>query len=143
MNSKELLHMAHEATAKAYAPYSKFFVGAALLASSGKVYQGCNIENSSYGVTICAERAAMVNAVFAGERDFEAIAIASTTENFVYPCGLCRQFLAEFGINLKVIVGSPDEIREHKLRELLPYAFVAFESADQQTNKTIQPSVLL
>lgn len=143
MDPKELLQLAQDATTKAYAPYSKFFVGAALLTSSGKVYQGCNVENSSYGVTICAERVAMVTAVAAGERDFEAMAIVASSEDFVYPCGLCRQFLAEFNINLKVVVGSSEEVREHKLRDLLPYAFVSFETGDQKAKKTIQPGILL
>ena len=143
MESKELLRLAQDATTKAYAPYSNFFVGAALLTSSGKVYQGCNVENSSYGVTICAERVAVVTAVAAGERNFEAMAVVASSEDFVYPCGLCRQFLAEFNINLKIIAGSANEVREHKLRELLPYAFVAFETGEQRAKKTIQPSVLL
>lgn len=143
MNHKELLTRAYEATATAYAPYSKFFVGAALLATSGKIYTGCNIENSSFGVTICAERVAMVNAVSAGERDFEVMAIAASSQEFIYPCGLCRQFMSEFGINLKIIVEQNGEIREHKLRELLPCAFVAFESSEQQPKKTTQPSTEL
>lgn len=127
MDTKELLRIAHEAKFKAHAPYSNFFVGTALLASSGNVYDGCNIENSSYGVTICAERVAMVKAAACGEREFEAIAIVASSNEFTYPCGLCRQFMSEFGINLKIIVEQGPEIREHRLRELLPYAFVLFE----------------
>lgn len=133
MNTKELLRIAHEATAKAHAPYSNFFVGTALLASSGNVYDGCNIENSSYGATICAERVAMVKAVSCGERDFEAIAIVASSKEFTYPCGLCRQFMSEFGINIKVIVEAGTEIREHRLRELLPFAFVLFEKGDSKS----------
>ncbi len=143
MDAKELLQIAYDTTAAAYAPYSKFFVGAALLATSGKVYRGCNVENSSFGVTICAERVAMVNAISSGERDFEMMAIAASSKEFVYPCGLCRQFMSEFGINLKIFVEQNGEVREHKLRELLPYAFVSFESSDQQPKQTIQPSTLL
>lgn len=128
MNTKELFYLAHEAKTKAYAPYSNFFVGAALLASSGKVYTGCNIENSSFGSTICAERTAFAKAISEGERDFESIAIVASSNDFTYPCGMCRQFMSEFGINVKIFVEQGTEIREHKLRELLPHAFVSFES---------------
>jgi cytidine deaminase len=131
METKELLRIAHEAATKAHAPYSRFYVGTALLASSGNVYDGCNIENSSYGATICAERVAMVKAVSCGEREFEAIVIVASSKEFTYPCGLCRQFMSEFGINLRIIVEEGSEVREHKLRELLPYAFVAFESTSK------------
>lgn len=133
MDTKELLRIAHAAKAKAHAPYSNFFVGTALLASSGNVYDGCNIENSSYGATICAERVAMVKAVSCGEREFEAIAIVASSKEFTYPCGLCRQFMSEFGINLKIIVEEGTEIREQRLRELLPYAFVLFEKGDEKS----------
>lgn len=142
METKELFRLAYDATTLAHAPYSKFYVGAALLASSGKVYTGCNIENSSYGVTICAERVAMAKAVSNGERDFEAMAIVGSSKDYTYPCGLCRQFMSEFGINLKILVEENGNVREHKLRELLPYAFVAFESTEQP-KKTAQASASL
>lgn len=141
MDSKELLQIAQNSVFKAHAPYSNFFVGAALLTSSGRVYQGCNVENSSYGVTVCAERVAVVAAIVNGERDFEAIAVVNSNKKILYPCGLCRQFLSEFSINLKVILGDGEEVREHKLRELLPYAFVAFETGEQRA-KIMQPSAL-
>lgn len=140
METKELLRIAHEASTKAHAPYSRFHVGTALLASSGNVYDGCNIENSSFGVTICAERVAMVKAVSCGEREFEALAIVASSKEFTYPCGLCRQFMSEFGINLKIIVEQGSEIREHKLRELLPYAFVTFESQNKSTSFSTEQS---
>lgn len=144
MESLELFRHAEGALSTAHAPYSKFYVGAALLSSSGKVYTGCNIENSSYGVTICAERVAMAKAISSGERDFEAMAITASSKEFVYPCGVCRQFMSEFGINLRILVKEENEIREHKLRELLPYAFVAFESSTQpQPKKQTQTSAQL
>jgi cytidine deaminase len=129
MNIQELLRIAYAATTKAYAPYSNFFVGTALLTTAGNVYDGCNIENSSFGVTICAERVAMVKAISCGDRDFDTIVIVGSSREFIYPCGLCRQFMSEFGINIKIVVEHNNEIREHKLRDLLPHAFVNFESA--------------
>lgn len=134
MDNKSLVELAHTAMNRAYSPYSTFKVGAALLSSSGKVYLGCNIENASYGATICAERVALVKAVSEGELDFEAIAIVGSSGEFIYPCGLCRQFMSEFGLNLRIVVAQTDgALREHKLRELLPSAFVTFsgESSTQ------------
>ena len=107
----------------AYAPYSHYHVGAALLASSGKFYDGCNVENAAYGSSICAERTALVKAVSEGERQFEAVAVV--TGNGGSPCGSCRQMLAEFGLDLKVLLldGEGKVVRETTLRELLPDAF--------------------
>ena len=107
----------------AYAPYSHYHVGAALLASSGKLYDGCNVENAAYGSSICAERTALVKAVSEGERQFEAVAVV--TGNGGSPCGACRQMLAEFGLNLKVLLldGEGKVVRETTLHELLPDAF--------------------
>ena len=96
ISSAVLLQNARGAMAKAYAPYSKFRVGAALQASDGGIFTGCNVENASYGLTICAERAAVAAAVSAGKRKFTAVAICSSGNAASYPCGACRQVLAEF-----------------------------------------------
>ncbi|MBM4425007.1 MAG: cytidine deaminase [Chloroflexi bacterium] len=107
----------------AYAPYSNYHVGAALLASSGKFYDGCNVENAAYGSSICAERTALVKAVSEGERQFEAAAVV--TDNGGSPCGSCRQMLAEFGLDLIVLLLDSEgrTVRDTTLRELLPDAF--------------------
>ena len=123
---KELYDMAAAATINAYAPFSGFRVGAALLADSGKVYTGVNVENSSYGASICAERTALVKAVSEGERRFTAIAIAAVADGPVesLPCGICRQFMYEFAPNMDVITESgAGEPKVRKLRELLPEGF--------------------
>ncbi|MCX7671335.1 MAG: cytidine deaminase [Anaerolineae bacterium] len=109
---------------RAYAPYSHFRVGAALLAADGTIYAGCNVENASYGLTICAERNAAAHAVACGARAFVAIVVA--TENGVTPCGACRQVLAEFNPQMTVIlVDEAGRRRIYSLAELLPAAFVA------------------
>ena len=118
----ELVAVAREARDTAYAPYSGFAVGAALRTKSGRVYSGSNVENASYGVTICAERVAIFKAVSAGEREFEALAVVS--ETVAPPCGACRQVLAEFGLDTKVIIAGLDDSQEvHTVRDLLPIAF--------------------
>lgn len=123
MDIKMLVKKALEAKEKAYAPYSGFRVGAALIAGSGKVYTGCNIECSSYSPTICAERTAISKAVSEGERQIVAIAITGDSE-WTYPCGVCRQVIREFGKDAKVIVvKSEDEYKEYSLEELLPHSF--------------------
>lgn len=119
---KDLMELAKKARENAYIPYSKFAVGAALLASSGKVYTGANIENASYGLTICAERTAIVKAVSEGEREFSCIAIVADTPEPVLPCGACLQVMAEFHID-KLILGNLTTTREVKLSELLPHNF--------------------
>ncbi len=113
-----------------YAPYSGFYVGAALLAKSGMIYTGVNCENSSYPVGICAERTAFSSALTAGEREFAAIAVAGGKdmkgpEDFCYPCGMCRQFMAEYckGEFEIIIAKSRDEYRIYRLDNLLPYIF--------------------
>jgi cytidine deaminase len=122
MNYEDLIAKAMEAREKAHAPYSDFTVGAALLAKSGRVYTGCNVENASYGLSICAERVAVFKAVCEGEREFEAIAVV--TDRGVTPCGACRQVLMEFTEGIQVIVADgAGEYRVFALRELLPEAF--------------------
>lgn len=122
MDKQELIAKAMEAREKAYAPYSNFSVGAALLGKSGRVHTGCNVENASYGLAICAERTAVFKAVSEGEGEFEAIAVV--TENGVTPCGACRQVLMEFGEDMQVIVADEaGEYRVFVLKELLPEAF--------------------
>ena len=124
MTNKELYEVALEMTAKSYAPFSKFRVGAALLTKDGKLYTGCNVENSSYGGTICAERTAFVKAVSEGELQFEKIAIASSGGE-AWPCGICRQFMKEFCDDDFVIItgNDADSIRTYTLAELLPEGF--------------------
>jgi cytidine deaminase len=122
MDYGDLIAKAMEARKKAYAPYSHFTVGAALLAKSGRVYTSCNVENASYGLSVCAERVAVFKAVSEGERDFEAIAVV--TEKGITPCGACRQVLMEFGEDIQVIVADEaGGYRVFSLQELLPEAF--------------------
>lgn len=121
MNNAELLDQARAARLRAYAPFSKFPVGAALLTRGGRVFTGCNVENISFGLTVCAERVAVFTAVAAGERDFESIAIVAESKTPVVPCGACRQVLAEFSPNLRVLSGRPEgEGIEMNLANLLP-----------------------
>ncbi len=101
-----LLQAALAARERAYAPYSGFAVGAALLTASGEIYCGCNVENASYGLSICAERVAVVSAVAAGQRDFVAIAVVTPTAGPASPCGACRQTLAEFNPGMQVILAN-------------------------------------
>jgi cytidine deaminase len=124
-NPHNLIQMAIDAKSKAIPTYSNFHVGAALLAKNGKVYLGANIENSSYGLTICAERTAAFSAVLEGEREFEAIALAGDSDDYLSPCGACRQVLMELcGKDLKVfMVNNKGEFKESILEELLPYSF--------------------
>lgn len=120
-----MIDKACAARANAYAPYSNFAVGAALLTTSGNIYVGCNVENASYGGTICAERVAVGNAVVADDRAFEAIAIVTGTETPAAPCGICRQVLYEFNPEMLVIMTTleNDEWEEHTLSSLLPHGF--------------------
>jgi cytidine deaminase len=118
-----LVSAARTAQSRAYAPYSKFHVGAALEASNGEVFAGCNVENASYGLTICAERAAVCAAVTAGARGFRRAVVVSDVDPPAAPCGACRQVLAEFGLDLSIEgVGSKQTIR-WRLSDLLPAAF--------------------
>jgi cytidine deaminase len=118
-----LLRAAIEASKKSYSPYSNYAVGAALLSATGKLYKGCNVENASYGATICAERTAVVKAVSEGERDFVAVAVV--TRNGGSPCGVCRQVLYEFNPDMMVFLGSTEGklLNEYPLHVLLPNGF--------------------
>lgn len=128
---QELYIEAKAARAKAYAPYSGYKVGAAILAKSGKIYRGCNIENASYGATICAERSALAAFVQAGEDKPEAIAIVAEGDALPYPCGICRQVLSEWGGETLVLVfDEKGGYRQHTMAELLPYAFTLKEEKD-------------
>ena len=120
---KELLQAALDARLKAYAPYSKFLVGAAVRAESGKIYTGCNIENASYGLTVCAERNALFNAVGVGERKFTALCVVGDTEEPISPCGACRQVMAEFKVPCIILANLKGDVKEYTLEELLPYGF--------------------
>jgi len=119
-----LLAFAREAQQNAYAPYSGFRVGAAVFAG-GEIYQGVNVENAAYGSTICAERGAAMAAVAAGHKEIDAIAIVGDSDAPTVPCGACRQFLAEFDPEMRVIVGGQtDAVDVYTLDRLLPEAFV-------------------
>jgi cytidine deaminase len=121
MNREALLEAAWDARQRAYAPYSNFAVGAALLAADGRIFAGCNVENLSYGLTNCAERVAIGAAVAAGMRDFLVVAVVADTGVPISPCGACRQVLAEFGVP-RVILANRSERLEFTLDELLPRA---------------------
>ncbi len=125
MNDRKLFALARDAAQNAYCTYSHFQVGAALLTQDGKVFCGCNVENASYGLTICAERTAICSAIAAGCRDFESIAIVATQR--ATPCGACRQFLAEFvQPTFRVLVAAlvePDAYQVYSMEELLPHQF--------------------
>ncbi len=124
MQLEDLIKEAFKAMEFAYVPYSHFKVGAALLTKSGKVFTGCNIENSSYGATVCAERVAIFKAVSSGEKDFDTIVIATNTNEPSPPCGICRQVMSEFSSELKIIlVNNKGKIIETNLKELLPLSF--------------------
>jgi len=128
-NVKDLIAIANEARNNSYSPYSKYKVGAALLCKDGTVITGCNIENASFTVGICAERTAFAKAISEGKKEFEAIAIVGNTSNKpTPPCGACRQFMSEFvGKDFEIIEASPDgEFVIKKMSELLPDMFVLF-----------------
>ncbi len=118
-----LLRKAEEGRKESYAPYSHFPVGAALLGKSGKVYVGCNVENVSFGATLCAERNAIGSAVAAGEREFSAIAIIGSRESYTMPCGICLQVMGEFRIPTVICGKNEEDYRVYALSDLLPYGF--------------------
>ena len=124
MNYKSLAEKAVEAKSKALPTYSNFHVGAALLTEDDKIYTGCNIESSSYSLTICAERTAIFKAISEGERKFKAIAVAGDTEGFISPCGACRQVISDLCGDIDVVlINSKNETKVMKTSELLPFAF--------------------
>ena len=114
---------ARAAQANAYAPYSRYRVGAALESQDGRIFTGCNVENASFGLALCAERAAVTAAVNAGARRFRRLLVASDSDPPASPCGACRQVLAEFGSDLVVVAVGPGGSRQWTLAELLPAAF--------------------
>jgi cytidine deaminase len=119
-----LVTAARQAREHAVAPYSHFKVGAALLTANGRVYGGCNVENASYGLTVCAERVALLKALSEGERNFAAIAVVADTESPTPPCGPCRQLLWEYCGDIPVVLANLSHIAaEHRLGALLPHPF--------------------
>lgn len=130
---KQLIETAVKAREMAYAPYSHYKVGAALLAKSGKIYTGCNVENASFTPTNCAERTAFFKAISEGDREFEMIAIVAGKDGGELsknctPCGVCRQVMTEFcDKDFKIILGTPDDFKVLTLEEIMPYSFSATE----------------
>jgi cytidine deaminase len=121
MSTDELIKIATEARKTAYAPYSHFAVGAAVLTKTGKLFSGCNVENASLGLTICAERSAVAAAVAAGCRDLAAVAVVTDSNKPALPCGACRQVLAEFNPDVKIVTATlGGAYEEYTLLELLP-----------------------
>jgi cytidine deaminase len=118
-----LLRAARTAAKNAYAPFSKLKVGAAVLTANGHVYSGCNVENSSYGLTICAERVAILKAVSAGEREIKAVLVYADTTRLTPPCGACLQVINEFGENPEIVLSNGRTTKTHRLRDLLPLGF--------------------
>lgn len=120
---KELLTAALAARKNAYAPYSKFAVGAAVRTADGKIFTGCNVENASYGLSCCAERCAIFAAVGAGEREFTALCVVADTKEPVSPCGACRQVMTEFNIPEIILANTNGDVKIYTPEELLPYGF--------------------
>jgi len=128
MTKKTLLvrmaRAARAAARRAYAPYSRFRVGAAVLTDKGRIYSGSNVENASYGLSICAERVAIFKAVSAGARGIKAVLVWTDTEELTPPCGACLQVINEFGLNPAVILANRHGTKQRQLRELLPLGFL-------------------
>ena len=125
VSDETLLALARDAMTRSYSPYSHYPVGAALHCTDGRIFQGCNIENSSFGATICAERTAIVKAVSEGAREFDVIAVATGGDLPGWPCGICRQFLSEFAPDIRVLVtwGDGSHVEEATLQQILPHQF--------------------
>ncbi|MGN0153729.1 MAG: cytidine deaminase [Lachnospiraceae bacterium] len=123
MTDEQLVQKAKDASMHAYAPYSDFCVGAALLAENGQVYTGCNIENASYGATNCAERTAIFKAVSEGVRKFVKIAVVAKDGSTAYPCGICLQVMQEFMPEGEILLEKDETIVTYTLKDLLPYGF--------------------
>lgn len=123
MPSRDLVAAAKEIRARAHAPYSNYLVGAAVLGASGRIFVGCNVENASFGATLCAERAAVAAMVAAGDLRLQAVAVYSEGDPPANPCGICRQVLAEFADDAEIFVASPLGITNTTLRALLPERF--------------------
>jgi cytidine deaminase len=122
---EKLLAAAQEAKERAYAPYSHFHVGSALMTDTGKIYSGCNVENTSYGLTICAERNAVFRMINDGERRIAEILVIGDTEKFLPPCGACRQVIAEFAGNDTIVYlcNKHGQWKKNTIAELIPYTF--------------------
>ena len=124
MTDRNLIDMAMDAMDNSYSPYSRFKVGAVIECDDGSVFSGCNIENAAFGITLCAETAAVASAVSAGRRQFKRIAIASSGDAYCVPCGLCRQLLKEFSSDMEVLCSRSDgRYVSYSLSSLLPMAF--------------------
>ena len=126
MNNDDLMKKAIEVSKNSYSPYSKFAVGACVLTASGKIYTGCNFENSSFGLTICAERNAIGSAIADGEREIMAVAIYSPNQDKCFPCGACRQVIHEFSKNdedVQIILKDGENLCIYSLADLLPESF--------------------
>jgi cytidine deaminase len=123
---EQLIMMSRLAMEQAYAPYSNFRVGVAVLGESGRIYSGCNVENASYGLSICAERVAIFNAVCSGERIIKAVVISNSSGKPAFPCGACRQVMSEFTTapqDLEICLVGDSGVESYTLAELLPNAF--------------------
>lgn len=129
--AERLTAAARRARERAYAPYSNFTVGAAVQCADGRVFEGCNVENASYGLTVCAERVALFSALAAGCREIDAIAIAGPGAEPLSPCGACRQVMTELAPNATVIMAGEDARRERSVAELMPEAFGPAEVEEQ------------
>lgn len=124
MAPEELIRQAMQARERAYAPYSGFKVGAVVLGGTGRLYEGCNVENASYGASLCAERVALGQAIAAGEEDIQAVAVVADTEGICSPCGICRQVLIEFGRNIDVVMANMrGDYKIVRSEDLMPCAF--------------------